>query len=52
MLSTFAIASLNLAEFAELLFIELNKTGRRYLQVLETHACENIGGYNFGFLIR
>ena len=48
--STFAIASFNFAEITELLFIELSKTGRRYLQVLEIYSCEHIGGCNLRFL--
>ena len=51
MLSIFVIATLNFAEITELLFIELSKTGRRYLQVLEIYSCEHIGGCNLGFLI-
>ena len=37
--STFAIALFNFVEITELLFIELSKTGRRYLQVLEIYSC-------------
>ena len=40
------MASFNLAELSELLFIELGKIGRRYLQVLEIYSCANIGGCN------
>ena len=50
-LSTFAIASFNFAEITELLFIELSKTGRRYLQVLEMYSCEHMRGCDLGFLM-
>ena len=42
---------LKLSKFSELLLIELRKTGRRYLQVLEMNPCARNGGCNLGFLI-
>ena len=42
---------LKLSKFSELLLIELRKTWRRYLQVLEMNSCVRNGGCNFGWLI-
>ena len=42
---------LKLSKFSKLLLIELRKTGRRYLQVLEMNSCAHNGGCNLGFLI-